>query len=86
MKEEGLEPSHRRIKIYCLTNLATPIPSIGFEPITCRLKGGRSTIELTRLLSTERIEPSSSDFQSATLPLSYANFFLVNKEIRLLRD
>ncbi len=91
---------NRRIRTFACQNqnlvpyhLAILLPSIGFEPITPCLKDmcstGWANWVKNKNLSAERIEPSSSDFQSATLPLSYAKkkiIKIINYFYRLLRD
>lgn len=57
----GFEPANRRVTTYCLSHLAIPPVSmdrIGFEPITSRLKGVYSTIELAVHKDDAGIEPT----------------------------
>ena len=82
--DAGLEPTHARVKVWCLTNLANPQKILvclkGVEPLTPALEG-RCSIQLSyrHICKMERvkgIEPSQSAWKAGALPLSYTRMLV----------
>ncbi len=76
----GLEPVHARVKVLCLTDLATAhyLAHLGgLEPPTHGLEV-RCSIQLSYRCIVERvkgIEPSQPAWKAGALPLSYTRIF-----------
>ena len=80
----GLEPTHARVKVWCLTDLATPQNILyilahlgGFEPPAHGLEV-RCSILLSYRCLLERvkgIEPSQPAWKAGALPLSYTRIW-----------
>ena len=75
----GLEPTHARVKVWCLTDLATPQCYLGlahlggFEPPAHGLEV-RCSIQLSYRRILERVKgigPSQPAWKAGALPLSY---------------
>ena len=80
----GLEPVHARVKVLCLTDLATAqyLAHLGgLEPPTHGLEV-RCSIQLSYRCIMERvkgIEPSQPAWKAGALPLSYTRMFSLNR-------
>ena len=75
--DAGLEPTHARVKVWCLTNLANPQKILvclkGVEPLTPALEG-RCSIQLSyrhKWSGRRDSNPRPSPWQGDALPLSY---------------